>query len=237
LRPAWRTPQRECTDGKLVFNGWRVRTEEVGGAMARTGRRPGNSGTREAILDAARRAFAERGYQQATIREVAGIAGVDPALVHHYFGTKQELFVAAVEIPVNPIQAFIELVSGDRETIGERLLELFLSVWDRADNRSPVLALIRSAVSDEDAAAMLREFITEEILGRIARELDAPDAALRTNLVASQLVGLIMARYVIRIQPLASTPAPVLVAAVGPNLQRYITGDLALPSPAAGGSG
>jgi AcrR family transcriptional regulator len=194
--------------------------------MARTGRRPGSSGTREAILGAARRAFAERGYQQATIREVAGMAGVDPALVHHYFGTKQNLFVAAVEIPVNPIEAFITLVSEDRETLGERLLTLFLSVWDRADNRSPVLALIRSAVSEERAAAMLREFITEEILGRIARELATPDAALRTSLVASQLVGLIMSRYVIRLEPLASTPPEVLVAAVGPTLQRYLTGDL-----------
>jgi AcrR family transcriptional regulator len=205
--------------------------------MARTGRRPGNSGTREAILDAARRAFAERGYQQATIREVAGLAGVDPALVHHYFGTKQDLFVAAVEIPVNPFEAFIALVSEEGlETLGERLLGLFLSVWDQTEQHSPMLALIRSAVSEERAAAMLREFITEEILGRIARELGTPDARLRTNLVASQLVGLIMARYVIRIEPLASTPAPVLVAAVGPTLQRYITGDIGGPSPAADGS-
>jgi AcrR family transcriptional regulator len=205
--------------------------------VARTGRRPGNSGTREAILDAARRAFAERGYQQASIRGVAEMAGVDPALVHHYFGRKQDLFVAAVEIPVNPFDAFVELVSEEGlETLGERLLGLFLSVWDQSDQHSPLLALIRSAVSEERAAAMLREFITEEILGRIARELGTPDARLRTNLVASQLVGLIMARYVIRIEPLASTPAPLLVAAVGPTLQRYLTGDLGAPAPAPGAS-
>jgi AcrR family transcriptional regulator len=204
--------------------------------MARTGRRPGNSGTREAILDAARRAFAERGYQQATIREVAGMAGVDPALVHHYFGTKQNLFVAAVEIPVNPIEAFVSLVGEDPETLGERLLTLFLSVWDRADNRSPVLALMRSAVSEERAAAMLREFITEEILGRIARQLGTPDATLRTSLVASQLVGLIMSRYVLRVEPLASARAEVLVAAVGPTLQRYLTGDLGVAARLAGGT-
>jgi AcrR family transcriptional regulator len=215
------------------FNGWRVR----GGWMARTGRRPGASGTREAILDAARRSFAEHGYQHATIRGVADLAGVDPALVHHYFGRKQDLFVAAVEIPVNPFDAFVELVSEQGlDTLGERLLELFLSVWDQSDQHSPMLALIRSAVSEERAAAMLREFITEEILGRIARELGTPDARLRTNLVASQLVGLIMARYVIRIEPLASTPAPVLVAAIGPTLQRYLTGDLGAPAPAPGGS-
>jgi AcrR family transcriptional regulator len=169
---------------------------------------------------------------------VAEMAGVDPALVHHYFGRKQDLFVAAVEIPVNPFEAFVALVSEEGlETLGERLLGLFLSVWDHPDQHSPMLALIRSAVSEERAAAMLREFITEEILGRIARELGTPDATLRTNLVASQLVGLIMARYVIRIEPLASTPAPVLVAAIGPTLQRYITGDIGGPAPAAGGSG
>jgi AcrR family transcriptional regulator len=194
--------------------------------MARTGRRPGASGTREAILDAARRAFAQRGYQQATIREVAAMAGVDPALVHHYFGTKQNLFVAAVEFPINPAVALASLVREERELVAERLLGLFLSVWDHTDDRSPVLALIRTAVSDERAAAMLREFVTEEILGPVARELGTPDARLRTNLVASQLIGLIMARYVIRVEPLASTPAEVLVAAVAPTLQRYISGDI-----------
>jgi AcrR family transcriptional regulator len=200
------------------------------------GRRPGPVDTRGEILAAARAEFAGLGYDGASIRGIARSAGVDPALVHHYFGTKQNLFVAAVEIPVNPIEAFITLVSEDRETLGERLLTLFLSVWDRADNRSPVLALIRSAVSEERAAAMLREFITEEILGRVARELGTPDATLRTSLVASQLVGLIMSRYVIRLEPLASTPSEVLVAAVGPTLQRYLTGDVGAAARPAGGS-
>jgi hypothetical protein len=99
-----------------------------------------------------------------------------------------------------------------------------------------VLALIRSAVSEERAAAMLREFITEEILGRIARQLGTPDATLRTSLVASQLVGLIMSRYVLRVEPLASARAEVLVAAVGPTLQRYLTGDLGVAARLAGGT-
>src|SRR5215218_8766140 len=176
--------------------------------MARTGRRPGVSGTREAILDAARRAFAERGYQRATIRDVARLAGVDPALVHHYFGTKQELFVAAVRLPVNPVEQLTAVLAA----------------------QSPLLALIRSAVTDEQAAALLREFITEEVLGPIAGRLGSPDARLRATLVGSQLIGLAMARYIIRVEPLASTPSAEVAAAVGPTVQRYLTGDVSVPA-------
>ena len=194
--------------------------------MARTGRRPGVSGTREAILDAARRAFAEHGYQHATIRGVADLAGVDPALVHHYFGTKQALFVAAVQLPVNPVEQLMAVLAEDPGQAGERMVELFLSIWDHAADQSPLLALVRSAVGDEHAAAMLREFITEEVLGQIARRLGSPDARLRAALVGSQVVGLMMARYIIRVEPLASAPAAQVVASIGPTLQRYLTGDL-----------
>jgi AcrR family transcriptional regulator len=194
--------------------------------MARTGRRPGASGTREAILDAARRAFAEQGYQRATIRGVADLAGVDPALVHHYFGTKQGLFVAAVQLPVNPVEHLTVVLAEDPGQVGQRLVETFLSIWDHAADRSPLLALVRSAVADEDAAAMLREFITEEVLGPMARRLGSPDARLRATLVGSQLVGLAMARYIVKAEPLASTPAAVIAAAVGPTVQRYLTGDI-----------
>jgi AcrR family transcriptional regulator len=200
--------------------------------MARSGRRPGVSGTREAILDAARRAFAEQGYQRATIRGVAELAGVDPALVHHYFGTKQGLFVAAVQLPVNPVEQLAAVLAHDPELVGERLIGVFLSVWDHAANHSPLLALVRSAVGDEQAAAMLREFITEEVLGRIARQLGSPDAELRATLVGSQVVGLIMARYVIRVEPLASASPAQVAAAVGPTLQRYLTGDIGAAAPA-----
>jgi AcrR family transcriptional regulator len=194
--------------------------------MARTGRRPGASGTREAILAAARRAFAEQGYQRATIRGVARLAGVDPALVHHYFGTKQELFVAAVRLPVNPVEQLTAVLAAEPDEVGRRLVETFLSIWDHAAGQSPLLALIRSAVSDKDAAAMLREFITEEVLGPIARRLGSPDARLRATLVGSQLIGLAVARYIIRVEPLASTPAAQVAAVVGPTVQRYLTGEV-----------
>jgi AcrR family transcriptional regulator len=198
--------------------------------MARTGRRPGVSGTREAILDAARRAFAEHGYQHATTRGVADLAGVDPALVHHYFGTKQALFVAAVQLPVNPVEQLMAVLAEDPGQAGERMVELFLSIWDHAADQSPLLALVRSAVGDEHAAAMLREFITEEVLGPIAGRLGSPDARLRATLVGSQLIGLAVARYIIRVEPLASTPSAEVAALVGPTVQRYLTGDVTVPS-------
>ena len=198
--------------------------------MARTGRRPGASGTREAILAAARRAFAEQGYQRATIRGVARLAGVDPALVHHYFGTKQELFVAAVRLPVNPVEQLTAVLAAEPDEVGRRLVETFLSIWDHAAGQSPLLALIRSAVSDRDAAAMLREFITEEVLGPIAGRLGSPDARLRATLVGSQLIGLAVARYIIRVEPLASAPSAQVAAVVGPTVQRYLTGDVTVPS-------
>jgi AcrR family transcriptional regulator len=200
--------------------------------MARTGRRPGVSGTREAILDAARRAFAEQGYQRATVRDVAKLAGVDPALVHHYFGTKQDLFVAAVRLPVNPVDQLTAVLAAEPDQVGQRLVETFLSIWDHAAGQSPLLALIRSAVADKDAAAMLREFITEEVLGPIARRLGSPDAQLRATLVGSQLIGLAMARYIIRVEPLASAPSAQVAAVVGPTVQRYLTGEVTTPAGA-----
>jgi AcrR family transcriptional regulator len=198
--------------------------------MARTGRRPGLSGTREAILDAARRAFAEQGYQRATIRDVARLAGVDPALVHHYFGTKQDLFVAAVRLPVNPVEQLTAVLAAEPDQVGQRLVETFLSIWDHAADQSPLLALIRSAVADEQAAALLREFITEEVLGPLARRVGSPDAQLRATLAGSQLIGLAMARYIIRVEPLASTPAAQVAAVVGPTVQRYLTGEVTVPA-------
>jgi AcrR family transcriptional regulator len=200
--------------------------------MARTGRRPGVSGTREAILDAARRAFAEHGYQHATIRMVADLAGVDPALVHHYFRYKQDLFVAAVQLPVNPVEQLTAVLAQDPDQAGQRMVEVFLSIWDHAADRSPLLALVRSAVGDEQAAAMLREFITEEVLGPVAQRVGGPDARLRATLIGSQIIGLAMARYIVRVEPLASASPAQLVAAIGPTLQRYLTGDIAGDAPA-----
>jgi hypothetical protein len=135
--------------------------------------------------------------------------------------------VAAVQLPINPVEQLMAVLGDDPDRAGQRLAETFLLIWDRAADQSPLLALVRSAVGDEQAAAMLREFITEEVLGQIAHRLGSPDARLRATLVGSQVVGLIMLRYIIRVEPLASTPAHQVAAAVGPTLQRYLTGDVA----------
>jgi AcrR family transcriptional regulator len=193
--------------------------------MVRTGRRPGESGTRQAILDAARGAFAEHGYDGATIRGIAAAAGVDPALVHHFYGSKEQLFAAAMDVPFTPSEALPVLLAGEPEGVGERILRFFLAVSDQ-DGGGPFVALIRSASSNERAATMLREFISREVVGRIAASLGVADAELRATLVGSQLTGLALVRYVLRVEPLASARSEDVIAAVGPTIQRYLTGAL-----------
>ncbi|MEU7995450.1 TetR family transcriptional regulator [Micromonospora sp. NPDC049060] len=194
----------------------------------RTGRRPGNPDTRQAILDAARAAFAERGFDGASIRAVAAAAQVDPALVHHYFGSKDRLFLAAMHAPVDPAELLPRVLAGDRAGLGERLVRAFLGVWDSPAGTAGV-ALLRSAVSNEWTARLLREFLVTQVLRRILDQLDVDPAELplRGSLVASQLIGLAMMRHVVRLEPVASAAPETLVAAVGPTVQRYLTGDLA----------
>ncbi|CAN5326563.1 TetR family transcriptional regulator [soil metagenome] len=200
----------------------------------RTGRRPGDGDTREAILEAARRRFARDGYKGATMRRIAHDAGVDAALVHHYFGTKDRLFGAALDVPVRPQELLPPVLAAGPDGLGERLLRLFLSVWDAEGDGGPFAALIRSAVANERAAALLREFVTTQVLGAVTASLDVDRPRLRATLVGTQLVGLGMARYVLRLEPVASAPADALVPLVAPTLQRYLTGDL--PGPSAGTS-
>jgi AcrR family transcriptional regulator len=182
------------------------------------------------VLAAARECFAERGFEGSTIRAIAAAAGVDPALVHHYFGSKEDLFVAAVEAPVDPADLLPEVLAGGREALGENVLRLFLRVWD-GPLQPAGLALVRSATGSDHRARLLREFLVARVLRRVVGTLDVPPAEreARGALVASQLAGLIMTRYVLRLEPLASATADSLVAALGPTLQRYLTGDVALP--------
>jgi AcrR family transcriptional regulator len=193
----------------------------------RTGRRPGNPDTREAILKASREAFAERGYDAASIRQIATSAGVDPALVHHYFGTKEQLFLKSVQAPIDPREVVPQLVGGGVEGIGERLVRTFIGVWD-SPRGAIAAALLRSAVTNEWTARMLREFVVAQILRRATKELDLdiPDGPLRANLVASQILGLATARYILKLEPLASATTDQLVAAIGPTIQRYVSGDI-----------
>jgi len=191
--------------------------------VKRSGRRPGNQDTRSSILDAARRTFAEKGYDKASIRAIAGDAGVDPALVHHYFGTKEKLFLAAMNAPINPGELIPQALSGPREQAGERLIRLVLSVWDSPAGTA-ALAMFRSALSNEWTARLLREFVITQILRRAVGELvtDPAEAPMRSALLATQISGVMVTRYVLKIQPLADADPEAIVAAIGPNIQRFL---------------
>lgn len=205
-----------------------------GGGNRRSGRRGGDSGTKEAILAAACTRFGDYGYDGATIRGIAADAGVDAALVHHFFGTKERLFAAAMQLPVVPSELVAAaLAAGAREpgaSLGEIMLRTVLGAWDVAETRATFLGLLRSAMTSDQAAGMMREFATETILGRIA-EVAAPgppgtDGQFRAALVASQVLGLALARYVLEIEPIAHARADDLAAAIGPTLERYLTGEI-----------
>ncbi|MCO7221382.1 TetR family transcriptional regulator [Klenkia sp. PcliD-1-E] len=195
-----------------------------------TGRRPGNPDTRDAVLHAARTVFAELGFGGATIRRIAGEAGVDPALVHHYFGSKDELFLAAVRAPVDPEAVLAPVLAGPRAGIGVRLVHTLLGVWDGPAGPA-LVALLRSAVTDPRTAAALQEFLLRRVLGRIAAALDVPtdEVSVRSGLVLSQVLGLLVARYVLQAQDVVDAGPADLAAAVGPTVDRYLTGDLRAP--------
>jgi AcrR family transcriptional regulator len=190
--------------------------------LARTGRRPGTGGTKERILAAARSDFGRAGYEGATIRGIAAQAKVDPALVLHYFDSKDGVFRAAIQFPLDPAEFIPKLLEPGLEELGARLTRFFVEAWDSPAG-SPLIALIRSVVANQDAAALMRDFVSRQVLGRVARALDLDQPQLRASLAASQLVGLAMLRYIIRLEPIASAGTDELVAWVGPTLQRYFT--------------
>lgn len=198
--------------------------------MRRRGRRRSDgSGTsaRAEILDAARDLFGERGYDRATIRAIAERAGVDPALVHHYYGTKEELFVSAVEIPIE-INTIGDAIRGvDRDHVGEAVVRFFLYQAADPARRGRMVALVRSAMSSEIAARLLRGLVSRVIVGQLKAALpDTSDIEVRAELTASHLIGLGILRYVVAVEPLASTLDDAIVAAVGPTVQRYLTGEI-----------
>ena len=194
--------------------------------MARTGRRPGGPDTRVRIVEAARRLFAERGFDQTSIRAIAAEAGVDPALVHHYFGTKQRLFLEAVDFPIDAVRALEALGVDDVDHAGDRLVRFALQLWDDADVLPRLLAVLRSAVTDPEAGRMLGVLFAQQGPVQLVRALGSDQPDLRAELVGTQLVGLAIARHVLRVEPLASADHETIVDAVGPTMQRYLTGDL-----------
>lgn len=157
------------------------------------------------------------------MRGIARAAGVDARLVHHYFDGKEELFVSALGFPARPQDILAAAMTGPVEQIGERLARTIFAIWDTAEGRERMVALLSGALSSEAAARMLREFITRELLGRIAAALNVDRGELRAALAASHLVGIAMARIVVKVEPLASVDGEQLARIVGPALQRYLT--------------
>jgi AcrR family transcriptional regulator len=186
------------------------------------GRRPGIPATREAILKVARRGFATRGYDATSVRLIAAEADVDPALVIHYFGTKDNLFVAATGLPASLPDAIASLAGIPVTDFPAALVRAYLELVDSDDSRNAILALVRSAVSHERAAAMLREFLTAQLLPVIARLTQRDDARLRASLVAAQLIGIAMLRHVIRIEPLATATTDDIAALAAPAIGQYL---------------
>jgi AcrR family transcriptional regulator len=186
--------------------------------------RPADGGDRRtAILDSAREQFAAKGYAAASVRAIARGADVDPALVHHYFGTKEQVFVAAMELPFQPGEMLPAALAGDPDGLGERLVRLFLGAWDQPEFRAPMLGMLRSAMTGEQGATMLREFVGSALIGRVAEAVGTVDP-LRVQAAAAQMVGVVMLRHVIRLEPLASASVDEVVALIAPAVQRHLLG-------------
>jgi len=203
------------------------------------GRRAGDTGTREAIGEAARAQFADFGYRGATIRGIAAAAEVDPALVHHYYGTKEALFAAAMRIPVIPSEVLTTALSGrapDRQGFGAHLVRTALTLWESDGIKETLLGLLRSAVTSEQAAAMLREFISDTILRTVARvagldkQTSPAEAEYRATMVATQMLGLALTRLVLGLPAVTAASVDELAATVGPSVERYLSGDIDLPA-------
>jgi AcrR family transcriptional regulator len=191
----------------------------------RSGRRPGPTTTREAITEAARRQFAELGYDRATLRGIAGEAGVDAALVVRFYGSKEALFREVMALPPAVAEAMAGLADGPTETVGRRLAEVIVGMLEDPRSRSIVLGRIRSASSHPEAAALVRETVTRDVGGLVANLTDDKPET-RAVLVGSQVVGLALARHVVRVEPLASMPAADVVDYIAPTFQHYLVGPL-----------
>jgi AcrR family transcriptional regulator len=191
----------------------------------RSGRRPGPTTTREAIAEAARRQFAELGYDRATLRGIAGEAGVDAALVVRFYGSKDALFSEVMALPPAVAEALASLADGPTATIGRRFAEVIVGMLENPRSRSIIVGRIRSASSHPDAAALVRETVTRDI-GRLVAALTDDEPETRAVLVGSQVVGLALARHVVRVEPLASLPPADVIDYMAPTFQHYLVGPL-----------
>lgn len=203
-------------------------TEDTDGRRPgiRTGRRPGETTTRETILAVARSRFADSGFDKTSVRAIAADSGVDAALVHHYFGTKRELFVAAIALPTDPTAVLEPVVAAEVDHLGVALSTAILSVWDSPSGQA-VVAAFRSMIADGDTS-LISTFLLQIALKDVSMRVDVPkgSASLRVNLVASQMSGVLLTRHVLKLEPLASMSTENVVAHIAPTVQHYLTGPL-----------
>lgn len=192
----------------------------------RPGRPSGTSDTRDRILTNAREMFARNGIGKTSIRSIAAAAGVDSALVHHYFGTKEQLFAAAVHIPIDPMLVIGPMREAPIDELGLTLPSLLLPLWD-SEMGSAFLATLRSMLAG-DGVGLIRSFLQDVIAVEIGSRVDEPPGSgrIRVQFVASQLVGVVMARYILELEPFASLPVEQIAETIAPNLQHYLTGEL-----------
>jgi AcrR family transcriptional regulator len=191
--------------------------------MARTGRPRGKTDTRDVILTAARRLFADAGFDRTSVRDVAAAAGVDPAMIRHYFGNKAELFRATMGWPFEPADVAARITAGDRGEVGERLTRVFFEAWEQPDSRAPLLAILRGAATHEESANLVRQFIQGQVYSHIASGLPQADAELRIDLAMSQLLGIAYLRHILHVEPVASTPVEELIERIAPIVTRHLT--------------
>jgi AcrR family transcriptional regulator len=191
-------------------------------APSRTGRRAGDSGTRTAILAAAREQFAGKGYNGASLRTIAAAAGVDPALIRHFFGSKDDLFVATLEIPQELLRRLAEALGGDPGSLGERLVRTYLELWEDPASAESVLATVRSAIASGRAADRLQALLGARLHADVPGLVDRPDGELRAGLIGSHLFGVAVARHVLRVKPIVELDLDTLVALCAPAIQRYL---------------
>jgi AcrR family transcriptional regulator len=190
--------------------------------MARIGRPRGKTDTRNVILATARRMFAEAGYDKTSVRDVAAAAGVDPAMIRHYFGSKAELFRATMGWPFEPDELAARILGGEPREIGERLTRFFFEVWEQPDSRAPLLAILRGAATHEESATLVRQFIQGQLYSRMAAGLPRPDAELRIDLAMSQLLGIAYLRHILKVEPIASAPLEELITRVAPVITAHL---------------
>ncbi|MGV9801672.1 TetR/AcrR family transcriptional regulator [Mycobacterium sp. NPDC003449] len=190
--------------------------------MPPLGRRPGHAGTRDLLLATARRMFGEAGFDKTSVRDIAAAAGVDPAMIRHYFGSKADLFRATVGWPFDPERLGERIAHGDRGGLAERLTTAFFELWEQPDTRAPLLAILRGAATHDESAALVRQFIEVRLYPQIAGRLDGADAELRVDMAMAQLLGIAYLRHILRIEPLASQPMDTLVAQAVPVVRMHL---------------